>query len=50
MRYIVLALALCFVISPMEAKTKAKPAKVQKPKKIKAHKAPKQKVIHNKAN
>lgn len=51
MRYVVLALALCFAISPMEAKSK--PAKVQKSKnakKAKVHKAPRQKIIHNKAN
>jgi hypothetical protein len=51
MRYIVLALALCFAFSPAEAASNKVPHKVKPRKnKVKGHKAPKrQKVRHNMA-
>jgi hypothetical protein len=49
MRQLVLALALCFAVSPIAASAQTTPVK-HKAKKVKAHKAPKakkvKKVVH----
>jgi len=51
MRYMVLALGLCFALSPMEAKTRSNTHGVKSKKnKVKGHKAPKPKVHRNTAN
>ncbi len=52
MKYIVLALALCFTLSPLEAASKPVNTHAVKPKrgKIKAHKPPKIKHLSRRAN
>jgi hypothetical protein len=54
MRYVALALALCFSLAPVQAATSTsmhlvKSTKVRK-NKVRAHKAPKRKVTHNHVN